>query len=177
MTELAILCHLNSNLYVSNVDSSFFFFLFFIPSSVFQDTLNGDPDHLSLAVVYLPTAKLPTLRFHNSFLPVLVSSILPADFDDAVALQAAEDDWDLLCVPADKTLNIDETRSPIFDSNKLLHITSEQAYGVFHDIGRETKKVTLKPMTEQVKSVNAVTLYFFSPYTKNDSSSLNPFFC
>lgn len=145
------------------------FLLFFIPSSVFQDTLNGDPDHLSLAVVYLPTAKLPTLRLHNSFLPVLVSSssILPADFDNAVALQAAEDDWDLLCVPADKTLNINGTRSPVFDSNKLLHITSEQAYGVLHDIGRETKKVTLKPVTEQVKSVNAVTLYIFS-YTKND---------
>ena len=169
MTEPVISYHLNLNLYVSNIDLSFFSFPFFIPSSVFQDTLNGDPDHLSLAVVYLPTAKLPTLRFHNSFLPVLVSSssILPADFDDAVALQAAEDDWDLLCVPADKTLNIGGTRSPIFDSNKLLHITSEQAYEVFHDIGRETKKVTLKPMTEQVKSVNAVTLYiFFFLYTE-----------
>ena len=146
----------------------FLLLLFFIPSSVFQDTLNGDSDHLSLAVVYLPTAKLPTLRLHNSFLPVLVSSsILPADFDNAVALQAAEDDWDLLCVPADKTLNIGGTRSPVFDSNRLVHITSEQAYGVLHDIGRETKKVTLKPITEQVKSVNAVTLYIFI-YTKND---------
>jgi hypothetical protein len=162
MTELAIHCHLNSNLYVSNIDFSFFLLLFFIPSSVFQDSLNGDPDpdHLSLAVVYLPTARLPTLRLHTSFLPVLVSSssILPADFDDAVALQAAEDDWDLLCVPANKTSNIGRTRSPVFDSNKLLHITAEQAYGVLHDIGRETKKVTLKPITEQVKSVNAVTL-------------------
>ena len=126
-----------------------------------------------MAVVYLPTAKLPTLRLHNSFLPVLVSSssILPADFDDAVALQAAEDDWDLLCVPADKTLNIGGTRSPVFDSNKLLHITSEQAYRVLHDIGRETKKVALKPITEQVKSVNAVTLYILS-YAKNDQSPL-----
>ena len=162
MTELVISCHLNLNLYVSNIDSILFFLLFFIPSSVFQDTLNGDPDpdHLSLAVVYLPTAKLPTLRLHTSFLPVLVSSssMLHADFDDAVALQAAEDDWDLLCIPADKTLNIGGTRSPVFDSNKLLHITSEQAYGVLHNIGRESKKATLKPITEQVKSVNAVTL-------------------
>ena len=163
MTELVIPYHLNLNLYVSNIDSSFFFLLFFIPSSVFQDNLNGDPDHLSLAVVYLPTAKLPTLRLHNSFLPVLVSSsILPADFDDAVARQAAEDDWDLLCIPSDKTLSIGGTRSPVFDSNKLLHITSEQAYRVLHGIGRETKRATLKPITEQVKSVNAVTLYIFS---------------
>ena len=166
MIELVISCHLNLNSYVSNVDIPSFFFLFFIPSSVFQDTLNGDPDHLSLAVVYLPTAKLPTLELHNSFLPVFVSSssILPADFDDVVSLQAAEDDWDLLSVPADKTLNIGETRSPVFDSNKLLHISSEQAYRVLHDIGRETKKVTLKPVTEQVKSVNAVTLYVFFLY-------------
>jgi len=133
----------------------------FIPSSVFQDTLSGDPYHLSLAVVYLPTPKLPILPLHTSFLPVLVSSssILTADFDNAIALQAAEDDWDLLCVPADKTLNIGRTRSPVFDSNKLLHITSEQAYGIFQDVGRETKKVTLKPVTEQIKSVNAVTLF------------------
>ena len=163
MTELAMRYRLNSNLYVSNIDFSSFLLLFFIPSSVFQDTLNGDPDpnHLSLAVVYLPTAKLPTLRLHTSFLPVLVSSssILPTDFDDAIALQAAEDDWDLLCVPSDKTLNIGGSRSPVFESNKLLHITSEQAYGVLHDIGRETKKVSLiKPITEQAKSVNAVTL-------------------
>jgi hypothetical protein len=115
-----------------------------------------------LAVVYLPTPKLPTLRWHNSFLPVFVSSsILPADFDNTVALQAAEDDWDLLSIPADKTLNIGGTRSPLFDSNRLVHISSEQAYKVLRDIGRETKKVTLKPITEQVKSVNAVTLYIF----------------
>jgi hypothetical protein len=164
-------------LYVSNIDYSSFLLLFFIPSSVFQDNLNGDPDHLSLAIVYLPTAKLPPLRLHTSFLPVLVSSssILPADFDNAVALQAAEDDWDLLCVPADKTLNIGGTRSPVFDSSKLLHITSEQAYGVLHDFDHETKKVTLKPITEQVKSVNAVTLYIFSLY-KDQLSPLIIFF-
>ena len=126
-----------------------------------------------MAVVYLPTPKLPTLRWHNSFLPVFVSSsILPADFDNTVALQAAEDDWDLLCVPADKILNIAGTRSPVFDSSKLLHITSEQAYGVLQDIGRETKKVTLKPITEQVKSVNAVTLYFFFLLQKDDHLTL-----
>ena len=112
-----------------------------------------------MAVVYLPTPKLPILPWHTSFLPVFVSSsILSADFDNAVALQAAEDDWDLLCVPADKTLSIDGTGSPVFDSNKLLHVTSEQAYEVLQDIGRETKKATLKPITEQVMSVNTVTL-------------------
>lgn len=148
---------------VVRIKHDFPLFPFPPPSFVFQDTLNDDPDHLSLAVVYLPTTKLPILPWHTSFLPVFVSSsILAADFDDAVALQAAEDDWDLLCVPANKTLNIGGTRSPVFDSNKLLHLTPEQAYGVLQDIGRETKKATLKPITEQVKSVNTVTLYVLS---------------
>ena len=129
-----------------------------------------------MAVVYLPTPQLPTLRWHNSFLPVLVSSsILPSDFDNTFALQAAEDDWDLLCVPADKTLNISGSRSPVFDSNKLLHVSSEQAYGLLQDIGRETKKVTLKPITEQVKSVNAVTLYIFPLSSKRNDHSLTLF--
>ncbi|KAF8808728.1 hypothetical protein BYT27DRAFT_7188692 [Phlegmacium glaucopus] len=127
-----------------------------LPPKFETDTLNGDSNHLSLAVVYLPTPKLPILPWHTSFFPVLVSSSI--DLDSTVALQAAEDDWDLLCVPANKTLNVGGT-TPVFDSNKLLHLTSEQAYGVLQDIGREAKKPALKPITEQVKSMNAVTLF------------------
>ncbi|KAF8149974.1 hypothetical protein B0H34DRAFT_731963 [Crassisporium funariophilum] len=119
------------------------------------------PNRHSLAIVYLPATKLPVLSWHTSYLPVLVpSTTLTSDFEDnAVMLQAAEDDWDLSSVPATKTLKLGPSRSPVFDCEDLSYINPDHAYQMLHNLGQETKKVVMKPITEQVKSVNAVTLF------------------
>jgi len=97
------------------------------------------------------------LAWHDAYLPVLVPSI--TDVDKNVMLQAAEDDWDLLGVPTHKVIKLGATRSSVFDANDLISLDSTHVYEAMRDIGREEEQRTPpKPLTEQVKSVNAVTL-------------------
>ncbi|CAA7266845.1 unnamed protein product [Cyclocybe aegerita] len=117
-------------------------------------------DHPSLAIIYLPTSKLPILPWHTAFLPVFVPPSFITDDEKNAALQSAEDDWDLLAVPADRILKLGTGKSIVFDSQRLQDVKPSNAHDVLSCIGRETKKVTAsKPLTEQVKSVNAVTLF------------------
>jgi len=115
-----------------------------------------------LAIVYLPTATLPILTWHSSFLPVLIPS--SPDGDDTVIRQAAEDDWDLLAVPPQKTLKIDRGNSPVFDSEELVNVKASDVYHALTSVGDDGKKIggPQKPLTEQIKSVNAVTMYVFT---------------
>ncbi|KAF8910652.1 hypothetical protein CPB84DRAFT_1764270 [Gymnopilus junonius] len=109
----------------------------------------------SLAIVYLPAAKLPVLSWHDAYLPVLVPSI--TDLDNNVMLHAAEDDWELLGVPSAKVINLGARKSVIFEPDELSLVSAAQ---IIRSVGRDTKKITVsKALTEQVKSVNAVTLF------------------
>ncbi|KDR76200.1 hypothetical protein GALMADRAFT_247459 [Galerina marginata CBS 339.88] len=122
-----------------------------------MDNLDS-PDRPSLAVVYLPAAKLPVLAWHDAYLPVLVPSV--TDLDDPLTLQAAEEDWDLLAVPSNKVVKLGAAESPVFDPEDLVFVNASRAYDVLRGVGRDIKKsAALKPLTEQVKSVNAVTLF------------------
>ncbi|KAJ3517934.1 hypothetical protein NLJ89_g182 [Agrocybe chaxingu] len=116
-------------------------------------------DHPSLAIVYLPTTKLPSLPWHTAFLPVFVPSSFITDDEKNTALQSAEDDWDLLAVPADRILKLGTGKSIVFDSQGLQDVKPSNAHDVLSCIGHETKITTSKLLTEQVKSVNAVTLF------------------
>jgi len=110
--------------------------------------------------VYLPTAKLPILPLHNAYLPVFIPSI--TDVGDTL-LQSAEDDWELLGVPESRTLKLGASESPVFDSQELSCINPNHAYKVLRGIDRNIKTITgTRPLTEQVKSINAVTLWVSS---------------
>lgn len=114
--------------------------------------------HPSLAIVYLPTTKLPILGLHDIFLPVLVPSA--PNRDDKVIHQAAEDDLELLAIPAARILQFGSGGSPLFNSKELPNIKPSQAYDSLCNIGQEsTKVVPSKPLSEKLMSVNAVTLY------------------
>ncbi|KAH9481723.1 hypothetical protein JR316_0006250 [Psilocybe cubensis] len=113
----------------------------------------------SLAVVYLPTVKLPVLAWHDAYLPVVIPTP-DSELDDAVMLQNAEDDWDLLAIPSNRVVKLGTSKSSIFNPKDLVQLSSVQILQILRGIGRDTKKITaLKPLTEQVKSVNAVTLF------------------
>ncbi|KAF9477933.1 hypothetical protein BDN70DRAFT_896145 [Pholiota conissans] len=118
----------------------------------------GTATRRSLAIVYLPTPQLPILSWHSSYLPVLVPSV--TELDHEMMAQAAEDDWDLLGVPANKMIKLGYNKSPVLDANELTSIDSTHVYEVLRNIGNDTKKIAaLKPLTEHVKSMNAVTLF------------------
>jgi hypothetical protein len=135
----------------------------FLSYLVFHSHLQDEENisrHPSLAIVYLPTTKLPTLGLHDSFLPVLVPSAPNIDGENLVIHQAAEDDLELLAIPSSKILQLRSSGSSVFNSEDLPDVKPSQAYDLLYNIGREAKKAVLsKPLTEKLKSVNAVTLY------------------
>ncbi len=113
-----------------------------------------------MAIVYLPTTKLPTLGLHDSFLPVLVPSAPNVDGENLVIHQVAEDDLELLAIPSSRILQFGSGGSLVFNSEDLSDVKPSQAYELLCNIGREAKKAVLsRPLTEKLKSVNAVTLY------------------
>ncbi len=89
----------------------------------------------SLAIVYLPAATLPVLSFHNAYLPVLVP-VVPTSTDQAgsVLRHAAEDDWELLGVPADKTIFLTSDKTPISNADALSHLEPRRAFEVIHHV-------------------------------------------
>jgi hypothetical protein len=114
-----------------------------------------------LAIVYLPTSELPALSLHDAFLPVLVPSSPKLECDNSVLRQAAEDDWDLLGIPAISTLQLEGDTSSVIDSGNMARVKPLRVYELLSNIGDEPKKCKPphKPLTEKIKSVNAVTLY------------------
>ncbi|KAF9532612.1 hypothetical protein CPB83DRAFT_847066 [Crepidotus variabilis] len=118
------------------------------------------PEHPSFAIVFVPTAKLPLLQWHTAFMPVLVPSGPSAEGDNTVMKQAAEDDWDLLAVPTKKVVKLGSSDSLVFDSSKLSELKPSRVYDVLYDIGHDDEdEETPKPLTEKIKSMNAVTLF------------------
>ncbi|KAF9036223.1 hypothetical protein BJ165DRAFT_1507346 [Panaeolus papilionaceus] len=125
-----------------------------------QNGFDLDSDSPSLAIVYLPIPKLPVLSWHSAYLPVVIpfSPLTTEAFGPM-----ADDDWELLAVPADKTIKLGVSKTPVFDSDEVGLLNPDHAYEVLSDIGNDTRiELALKPLTEQVKSVNAVTLYVHS---------------
>ena len=81
------------------------------------------------------------------------------DVEDAL-LQSAEDDWELLGVPESRTVKLGASNSPVFDARELSCINPNHAYEVLRGIDCNIKRITgTRPLTEQVKSINAVTLW------------------
>jgi hypothetical protein len=75
--------------------------------------------------------------------------------------QGAEDDWDLLAVPAQQTLRLSLGTSPVIDAEDVEKVDATHAYQSLRSIEREVKKTgapSPKPLTERVKSMNAATL-------------------
>lgn len=82
------------------------------------------------------------------------------DFDPSIILQNAEDDWDLLGVPSERVLTFGTNKeSTVFTTDELIHLDPSATLETLRGIGRVSKKIdTLKPLPEQIKSVNAVKL-------------------
>ena len=101
------------------------------------------------------------MSLHDAFLPVLVPSSPKLECDNSVIRQAAEDDWDLLGVSTTSTLHLDGGKSPVIDSGSITDVKPLRVYELLSNIGDEPKKCNPphKPLTEKMKSVNAVTMY------------------
>jgi hypothetical protein len=122
--------------------------------------LQDDVIRPSLAVVYLPATTLPVLSLHTAYLPVLVPAAPGSKDSDigSVLRHVAEDDWDLLGVPANKTVTLDSEKSPIFVADALPHIESWKVSETIDNIidGRLRR---IKAAPDNGHSVRAVTLY------------------
>lgn len=123
-----------------------------------------------MAIVYLPTARLPLITWHDTFLPVLVPSVAEVESQNTVMLQAAEDDWDLLNVPIDQTLRLVAGDSLVFDSEKLSALKPSKAYELLCNIGQQSKSVHhARPLAEKIR-MNPMTMYAFSFIISNSNS-------
>ena len=113
----------------------------------------------SLAIVYLPAATLPVLSFHNAYLPVLVP-VVPTSTDQAgsVLRHAAEDDWELLGVPADKTIFLTSDKTPISNADALSHLEPCRAFEVIHHV-LDSPARQIKTASDNGHPARAVTLY------------------
>lgn len=113
----------------------------------------------SLAIVYLPAATLPVLSFHNAYLPVLVP-VVPTSTDQAgsVLRHAAEDDWELLGVPADKTIFLTSDKTPISNADALSHLEPRRAFEVIHHV-LDSPARQIKTASDNGHPARAVTLY------------------
>ncbi len=123
-----------------------------------------------MAIVYLPTAQLPLITWHDTFLPVLIPSAPESESQNTVMLQAAEDDWDLLAVPIGQTLRLLAGDSLVFDCKKVSELKPSKVYELLYNIGQQSKSVNhTKPLTEKIK-MNPMTMYGFSFVISNSKS-------
>jgi len=123
-----------------------------------------------LAIVYLPTARLPLITWHDTFLPVLVPCAPEVESQNTVMLQAAEDDWDLLNVPIDQTLRLAAGDSLVFDSEKLSDLKPSKVYELLSNVGQQSKSADhTRPLTEKIK-MNPITMYAFLYIISNANS-------
>lgn len=84
------------------------------------------------------------------------------DSIDDVSRTAAEDDWDLLSVPANKTLYLDDDiKSPIFNGNTIRELDPLRAHHALQRVVDHVKKPSARHIPEQLSSVHAVTLCVF----------------
>ncbi|KAF5359398.1 hypothetical protein D9756_003398 [Leucocoprinus leucothites] len=144
------------------------------------DTLDLQDDVMraSLAIVYLPAATLPVLSLHNAYLPVLVPA-LPASADQAgsVLRHAAEDDWELLGVPVNRTIFLNSDKTPVMSTDALSRLESWKAFEVIRSVldspaqqikatsdnnGHPTRAVTLFALVSIMMGV-AFNTAFHSP--------------
>lgn len=87
---------------------------------------------------------------------------------DDVSRTAAEDDWDLLSVPATKTLYLNgDTKSPIYDGNTIQEVGPLRAHQALQRVVEHVKKPSARHLPEQMSSVHAVTLYVSLLISKN----------
>jgi hypothetical protein len=115
-----------------------------------------------LAIVYLPSL-LYALPSHSLYLPVFVS---PPDYtsqDDIDAIRmTANEDWEALRIPSNKVVHLNKCSiSPVFDGRKIADIQYLRAHQVLQRLITQTKKGSVKSISEHLNSVHAVTLYVF----------------
>jgi hypothetical protein len=117
----------------------------------------------SLAIIYLP-ALLRSVPEHNLYLPVFAPT--SSDEFESVARITAHQDWENLRVDAAKTAHLnDGTESPIFDCRNVNHVTEWQTNQLLQHLNTtQTKKRSIKSISDHLSSVHAVTLYVYSLY-------------
>ncbi|KAJ3562310.1 hypothetical protein NP233_g9654 [Leucocoprinus birnbaumii] len=121
--------------------------------------LQDDVMRASLAIVYLPAATLPVLSLHNAYLPVLVP-VVPTSSDQAssVLRHAAEDDWELLGVPASRTVYLNSDKTPIMNADALSRLEPWKAFEVIRNV-LDSPAQQIKPASENGHPARAVTLF------------------
>lgn len=110
----------------------------------------------SLAIVYLPTATLPVLSLHSAYLPVLVPT--SADQVNSVLRHAAEDDWELLGVPAHKTIFLTSDKEHLSNADVLSCLEPYRAFQVIHQ-ALDSPARQIKTVSDNGHPTRAVTLY------------------
>ncbi|KAF9444821.1 hypothetical protein P691DRAFT_796021 [Macrolepiota fuliginosa MF-IS2] len=122
-----------------------------------------DPDDIiraSLAIVYLPATTLPVLSLHTAYLPVLVpgGSGDTDDFAGSVLRHAAEDDWELLGVPANRTIVLSSNKTPVLDPGALSYIESWRVFEVVRDV-LDNPFRQIKTVSDNSHPIHAVTFF------------------
>ncbi|KAF8896376.1 hypothetical protein BD779DRAFT_1466340 [Infundibulicybe gibba] len=112
-------------------------------------------DRPSLAIVYLPSA-LPRPAAHTLYLPVFI----PVD-SSLAAVRIAHSDWESLSIPSNRILRLRENLdSPIFHGGDIDHLDNIRARRIIEEVNTAyAKKRSSKPISEQLNSSNAVTLF------------------
>ncbi|KXN89107.1 hypothetical protein AN958_06308 [Leucoagaricus sp. SymC.cos] len=132
----------------------------------------------SLAIIYLPATTLPVLSLHTAYLPVVVPvSSSSADGEAGhVLCHAAEDDWELLAVPANRTIILNSDKTPVASADALSRLEPWKAFEVIQNVldgparqiraasdnGHPTRAVTLFALVSIMMGV-AFNTAFHSP--------------
>jgi hypothetical protein len=113
----------------------------------------------SLAIVYLPATTLPVLSLHNAYLPVLVP-VFPTSTDGeagSVLRHAAEDDWELLGVPANRTVFLNSAKTPVMSADALSRVEPWKAFEVIRNV-LDSPAQQVKTASDNGHPTRAVTL-------------------
>lgn len=122
--------------------------------------MQDDVIRASLAIVYLPATTLPVLSLHTAYLPILVPAA--SDFKDegSVLRHAAEDDWELLGVPTNKTIFLGSEKAPVLSADALSHVESWKTFEVIRNI-LDSPIQQIRAVSDNGHPVRAVTLYVY----------------
>ncbi|KAH6913075.1 hypothetical protein BKA70DRAFT_1096781 [Coprinopsis sp. MPI-PUGE-AT-0042] len=126
-----------------------------VPEAMYESELP------SLGIIFLPTIRLPALSMHSLYLPVLAKNdILGMAYNSEYALRsAAEDDWDMLMIPAFKRFPVKEvTKSIVATPAGIRDAESSEIRDSIEALLVGTNRKQLSKPSENSNSVNAVKL-------------------
>jgi hypothetical protein len=124
--------------------------------------LQDDVMRASLAIVYLPATTLPALSLHSAYLPVL-APLAPLDGEASPVMRhAAEDDWELLGVPANRTVFLGSDKTPVISADEVSRLEPWRAFEVIRNV-LDSPYQQIKAVSENGHPVRTVTMYVY-PY-------------